>query len=380
MKKFILIFFTLVVLSEAFINEVVAQNLKYCSTVEATEKIKQGDPKLYEKIQQDAAELDNFTKAYTTQKSNERGSIYVIPIVFHIIHNYGVENISDAQVYDALRILNEDFRKLNSDTADIVPAFKSIAADCEIEFRLAQKDPQENCTNGIVRKASLETYNGHNYWGDMSTSNVSKWPRNKYLNIWVVNSITDENGPTGAAGYTYKPPVLDFLSDLDGIMIIHEYLGSIGTGSPHRSRALTHEVGHWINLSHTWGNSNSPSLDGTVTSSNPNGIDNCDDDDDVMDTPNTRGWTSCNLNGNTCGNLDNVQNYMDYSYCTKMFTQGQGDRMKAALNSFIAERDNLWTAGNLNATGTNGTEILCKAEFEVNRTVVCAGESIDFNE
>ena len=108
----------------------------------------------------------------------------------------------------------------------------------------------------------------------------------------------------------------------DGIVIQHNYTGSIGTSNAYRSRTLTHEVGHWLNLRHPWGNSNNPGL-----------AENCDEDDLVDDTPNTMGWTSCVLEGTTCGSLDNVQNYMDYSYCGRMFTLGQKDRMRAAALS-----------------------------------------------
>ncbi len=254
--------------------------------------------------------------------------------MFHVLHNYGSENISKAQILDCIRVFNEDFRRLNSDTTLTLPEFQGIAADCEIELRLAQIDPLGNCTDGIVRVASPLTYAA----GDNSKLVSPAWPRDKYLNVWTVASIDG-----GAAGYSYYPASVDgtWGESRDGVLLLHSYVGSIGTSSALTSRTLTHEVGHYLNLMHTWGNSNTPGLP-----------ENCNDDDEVADTPNTIGHASCPLHANTCGELDNVQNYMEYSYCENMFTFGQRDRMHATLNTTVAGRNNLWTTQNLTETGT----------------------------
>ena len=115
-----------------------------------------------------------------------------------------------------------------------------------------------------------------------------------------------------------------------------------------------------MNLRHLWGNSNSPG-----------DAENCEMDDNVTDTPLTSGWTSCNLDGETCGSLDNVQNYMEYSYCGRMFTEGQRTRMRAAMNSNTAQRNQLWTPENLENTGVNEEPILCEARFNVSRQTIC---------
>ena len=222
MKKIKLIFVSFFAVT-ILINFSFAQNLKYCGQVEAEERIKNENPQLYQQILQHKNELENYTRAYATQRSGERGTIYTIPVVFHIIHNFGPENISDEQVHDQIRILNEDYRKLNSDTNEIVAAFKGIAKDVEFEFKLAQKDLQGNCTNGIIR----------------STTDVSFWPRAKYLNIKVVKSIGND-----VAGYTYTPGSVHTTPSIDGIIIDHRFVGSIGAGDPDRSRAITHEIGH----------------------------------------------------------------------------------------------------------------------------------------
>ena len=318
-----------------------------------------------------AYELYTQKFAQEYKEKHTRAVPYIIPVVFHIVHAGGAENISDAQVYDALAILNRDYRKLNADTSNVVNPFKSLVADCEIEFRLAQKDALGNCVSGITRTFSAETFIGEtdmvdavnkNLNNSTTNSNNIRFPRNKYLNIWICAN------PAGAAGYTNTPS--NFTpSKYDGIWISYAYFGSIGTSSVTTSRALTHEVGHWLNLSHVWGNSNNPGV-------------SCGDDN-VGDTPETKGYTSCNLTTNdVCnpGTDENVQNYMEYAYCSRMFTIGQKTRMHAALNSSTASRNNLHTAANLIATGTDGNDILCAAAFTSDKTVICQGDSVTFSD
>lgn len=287
------------------------------------------------------------------------GDPFIIPVVFHVIHNYGPENIADAQLEDAIRVLNEDFNKLNPDWPNVRPEFLELVGDVGIEFRLAKRDPQGNCTNGITRTVSTRTYDG-----DFEMTQLIQWPRDRYMNVWVSASAN------GAAGYTYYPMWLDGWPEADGIVILHSYTGSIGTSAPYKSRVLSHEVGHWLNLKHCWGDSNEPGSD-----------DNCFMDDEVDDTPLTRGWTSCTLSGASCGStLDNVQNYMEYSYCCKMFTHGQGHRMTAALTSSVAQRNNLWQPQNLSVTGVLEPAQLCMARFDADRREVCAGTAVHFTD
>lgn len=317
------------------------------------------DPQLIEQMRAAEQQLEAFTADFERSGTDRDEPDYIIPIVFHIIHNNGPENISNDQVYDAVRVLNEDLRRENENWESVNDAFLDLVADTRIEFRLATKDPQGNCHSGITRTVSTLTN-----VGDQSMKELIQWPRNMYLNVWVSASAN------GAAGYTYRPGSVANFPTGDGIVLLHSYTGSIGTSSPYRSHTLTHEVGHWINLAHTWGNSNDPGLP-----------ENCDEDDNVSDTPNTIGWTSCNVNGNTCGGgVDNVENYMEYSYCGKMFTLGQATRMTAALNSSIAQRNQLWQTANLVATGVNSDAQLCSATFTGNGGVICAGTSVAFQD
>jgi PKD repeat protein len=328
-----------------------------CGTTKAMNRLIAQHPEIKLNQQKIEAEIQDFIANKYSQRTGNQ--VYIIPIVFHIIHQNGVENISDAQVQDAVRILNEDFRKQNADTSQIVPAFQSVAADCEIEFRLAQIDPDGNCTNGIDRIYSHETNIGDD------GSKLNRWPREKYLNVWVVRDME-----SGVAGYAYYPgATTGILLAYDGIIIRHDYIGSIGTSNTFSSRTLTHEVGHYLNLAHTWGSTNEPGV-------------GCDDDG-VFDTPVTKGWTSCNLSGAECDPLivENVQNYMEYAYCSRMFTEGQKQRMIATLNSPTAQRDQLWSQANLIATGVlTQPPVICSpiAAFHAGSNFVCEGSPITF--
>jgi PKD repeat protein len=306
------------------------------------------------------SDLEGFTKQFINQSNVQRnsGQVFVIPVVFHILHQYGPENITDAQVIDQINILNRDFRKLNADTIDIVPAFKSIAADCEIEFRLATIDPNGNCTNGIDRIVTNKTYLADN------DSKLNQWPNNKYLNIWTAHDLLN----TGAAAYAQYP---GGPASTDGIMTLSHYVGSIGSSNGNRSRVLTHEVGHCLNLAHVWGSTNSPGV--------------ACGDDNVGDTPETEGWSNCNLNASVCNPpvIENVQNYMEYTYCYNMFTLGQKARMHAALNSALSGRNNLWTNTNRIATGTDDSPVtICtpNADLIADYIYVCAGDPVIFND
>lgn len=321
------------------------------------------DPVRLQQMKDAQDALDAFTVDFAAgYNADERGGTqYTIPVVFHIIHDGGPENISDEQVEDAVRILNDDYNKLNDDWDDVQSEFLAIVSDVGINFRLAEIDPDGNCTSGITRTESVLTYDG-----TQDMKDLIQWPRNKYLNVWVAASAD------GAAGYTYTPGAVAnaWSASGDGIVLLHTYCGSIGTSQISHSRVLTHEVGHWINLRHCWGPTNNPGLP-----------ENCDEDDLVSDTPNTEGWQSCNLAGATCGSfLDNVENYMEYSYCCKMFTSGQKTRMLAALNSGTAQRNQLWQASNLAATGTDGADILCAADWNSDHTTICSGSQVTFND
>ena len=333
-----------------------AQDVKKCGIYEATVRTFGMTPERLQNQSLAFSQLERETALY--QNSGARDEVLTIPVVFHVIHNNGPENISSAQIYDALEVVNRDFNALNEDLDQVVSAFEDVIGDVQIQFKLARKDPDGVCHSGINRIVSNETYVGEE---DMKL--LIQWPRNKYLNVWVCADAS------GAAGYSLYPGSVNGSnnSDMDGIVIQASYTGSIGTSNNFRSRVLSHEIGHWLNLRHLWGNSNTPGEE-----------DNCDNDDNVSDTPNSEGWTVCNLEGVSCGSLDNVQNYMEYAYCGRMFTEGQKTRLRTAALSSVAQRNQLSTQTNLIATGLEGDPILCEATFSVDEHVICVGDSIHF--
>jgi PKD repeat protein len=323
-----------------------AQTPEWCGTDEVRRRLIAEDPTYLNREATLEQEIRQLLANSAEQRDDE--TVYVIPIVFHIIHLGGAENITNEQVLDQVDILNRDFRKLNPDISQVVPAFQGVAGDSRIEFRLPTLDPYGNCTNGIDRIRSIETIVGND------GSKLNPWPRDKYLNVWVVARMRD-----GVAGYAYYPGSLTGLGQLaDGIIILNDYIGSIGTGNPGRSRALTHEVGHYLNLRHVWGDNNG--VDGAP----PMHMSSVCGDDAVDDTPFTRGWSGCpsSATWNDCDPdiLENVENYMEYSFCSRMFTNGQVDRMRTALIATAGDRNNLWTTANLQATGISaGSEAQC---------------------
>lgn len=358
MKRTILFLITLIYLG--IISITYAQHFN-CASQNYEQKLFEIDPNALIRNQEFMRWRDSLMIIAKQQKSNYPK--LTIPIVFHVIHEYGTENISDAQILDALNILNRDFQKQNSDTSAVVLAFKNIIGNANIEFKLPTKDPLGNCTNGIVRYPSFKTNNADDQ------SKIVAWPRDKYLNIWIVKTI----GSQGVAGYAYKPASASspFFALVDGVIILHDYVGSIGTGSPGRSRALTHEVGHSLSLDHPWGATNDPGV--------------ACGDDGITDTPITKGWTTCNLSGSVCNPpiIENVQNFMEYAYCSRMFTVDQVDAMRVALQNPASDRDKLWQASNLSLTGVDVTSPpVCTpvADFSANRRFVCVGDNITFTD
>ncbi len=355
------------------------QVVEKCSQHHHMQDMQIHDPARFATIFKDP--LPNQGTKYKPNTGTEKltGIVYTIPVVFHILHNGGSENISDAQVADALAILNRDYRKLNADTSSIVAAFQGDAADVEVQFVFATVAPNGACFSGITRTQNALTNDGSD--GQLQVNAIvagnnvyqGVWPHNRYLNIYVCNDIG------GAAGYTFNPNGGSTANATNmyynGVFALHDYTGSIGTSNTTNSRTLTHEVGHWLNLSHVWGANNNPGSAG------------CAGTDNVNDTPATQGSTSCALTQNSCSTdnaywgfdqIDQVQNYMDYSYCSKMFTQGQVDRMRAALISSVGGRSNIWTTANLNLVGGGPGTSLCALDFDATQTTMCTGTTVTY--
>lgn len=365
MKKLILFALSVIITNLAFSQD----PLLHCGADEMRISTLKQNPQIAKAVIKKDAELESFTKNFVRHANANQSAAktstaatYVIPVVFHVIHNYGSENISDAQIKDGIDIVNKTFNKTHPNTSTIIPEFQGIHANCDIEFRLATKDPNGNCHSGINRIASSLTLSG-----DHRVKDLIHWPPSQYLNVYIVSNAA------GLAGHAVWPSDADTIPLWDGIVLTHSYVGTFGTSSLMRSVAFAHECGHYLNLQHIWGGNNVPGFY-FYPCADPN--KDCNIDDLVADTPPTIGWQSCNLTGASCGNtVDNVQNAMDYSYCNIMFTEGQKTRMQACLTATVAGRNNLWQTSNLIATGVYTTAPLCKANFTSNKTILCPGST-----
>lgn len=254
----------------------------------------------------------------------------VIPVVVHVLYHLAAQNISDAQVQSQIDALNRDYRRLNADAVNTPPIFQGVAADCEIEFCLAKRDPNGNLTNGITHTyTSIDTFNTTQmtprYYGQARTTpnGVAAWNTTQYLNIWVCNLW---GGILGVSSFAASAGAPD-----DGVLVRYNLFGTIGTVvAPWTEGGITtHEVGHYLNLLHTFNN-------GANTLNCANVAD-----DGFTDTPTQLFPTyGCPvpLSVNSC--IDSpvdqpnmTMNFMDYSddACVNMFTLQQKMQMLACF-------------------------------------------------
>ncbi len=294
-----------------------------CSAMDHFHQSAEQDPHFLNKQQQ----IEEHTQAYAALPAEQRDGLgtITIPVVVHILYSNSTQNISDAQIASQMQVLNDDFRRLNSD-AD---GTWSQAADTEIEFCMATVDPNGNATNGITRtQTSVSSFGTNDSVKFSSSGGKDAWPADQYLNMWICNI------GGGILGYAQFP---GGSASTDGVVMGYQYFGTIGTAtSPFDGgRTTTHEVGHWLNLRHIWGDGN------------------CNADDFVSDTPSSDGANyGCATGHVSCQTTDMVQNYMDYSDdgCMNLFTEGQKTRMRA-LFANGGVRSSLLTSGGCGGGG-----------------------------
>lgn len=311
--------------------------------------------------------FQTFEKKYhnsiKSQSFQSRSSQYTLPVVFHIIHNGGTENLSDNQVTTGLNHLNDAFRNLGYYD-------DQVGEDVEVQFCLAQRDPDNVSTTGINHiQSPLTNFNKDSQ--DQLLKDVIRWNTSDYINIWVVNEICSNSG-CGVAGYAYLP--FSHGAPFDGIVIEASYLGS----SPANSSVLVHEMGHYLGLYHTFqeGCSNNNCL--------INGDKVCDTppDQSTSRVPCPSPTNSCSTDVNssdsnnpfTTDQNDMINNYMDYSNleCYSAFTLGQKDRMHFAIDNqrYSLVESKACLSPCLNPIGV---------DISVSNTTINIGESLNFN-
>lgn len=323
---------------------------------------------------------DQLTQTSTSEQLRVLPDV-TVPVVVHVLYTNPASNITDRQINDAFDVVNLDFSKRNADTASIITAFQGRIANVGFQFRLAKLDPNGNCTTGITRH-----YTAESDYGTAGVTNVVYWDRTKYLNVWIVDDIA-----SGAGGYTFGGAATCPAND--GIVLRSSQFGPNTRCSANLCRrSLTHEIGHYFGLPHTWGGSNTPGLINGSTATN------CGTDDGVTDTPNTAGYSQgSTINGVTLGQctttyspctdsggrpiLSNVQNFMDYADCEMMFTSGQRMLMRSVVAGCRAP---LVSQANLVATGTSDGFVAnaCApvASFLPSALTVCAGTTISLRD
>jgi len=215
-----------------------------CGTMDYLEQQKAKYPGLEQRMAQIEQQTQQWIQNHPDLKKT--GVVITIPVVVHVVYNTSTENISDAQIQTQIDVLNQDFRRLNADTGSTPSWFDSVAADSEIEFCLAQQDPDGIQTTGITRTpTSVTSFTTDNKVKNCLQGGKDAWDKNKYLNIWVCD--------LGflLLGYAQFPGLS---AATDGVVIHYKYFGTIGTATwPfNKGRTATHEIGHWLWLYHTF--------------------------------------------------------------------------------------------------------------------------------
>jgi hypothetical protein len=286
---------------------------RQCGAQQVNERLYEQDPSLRGRHREIEDECQQFiSSGYAEQV---RRKLTTLPVVVHVVHKTDEENISDEQVQSQIEALNKDYRAANPDRDGVPAPWKSLVADPNIQFELATKDPDGNATNGITRtQTDQDSFSTDDGVKSEDSGGISPWPVDEYLNLWACNL---GGGLLGYAQFPGGP------ADTDGVVILYTAFGTSGVAADpfNLGRTATHEIGHFLNLRHIWGDTN-----------------DCSGSDQVSDTPRAQApnygkpdWPHITCNNGPNGDM--FMDYMDYvdDAAMFMFTHGQAARMNATL-------------------------------------------------
>lgn len=286
---------------------------RQCGVQQVNERLTELDPKLRERqlrIEQDCRRLIERGEAQRVWRR-----LITLQVVVHVVAKTDDEDIPDEQVESQIEVLNQDYRKRNADTSKVPDVWKGLAADPNLEFALATKDPKGKKTNGITRtRTTRDSFGTGDSVKTRAGGGIAPWPTDRYLNVWVCNL---GEGLLGYAQFPGGP------ARTDGVVILYTAFGTKGAAAEpfNLGRTTTHEVGHWLNLRHIWGDRT-----------------DCTGSDEVADTPRAQmpnygkpDFPHISCNNGPSGDM--FMNYMDYvdDAAMFMFTQGQAARINATL-------------------------------------------------
>lgn len=291
-----------------------------CGTMQLLEQKFKASPALRTKFALNEEELQRLVKARMANRSGlKTNETLTVPIVFHLVLR-NQSSVTDAQVQAQLDTINKDYAGLNAGASKIPSYFQSLFGQSNIQFCLAQRTPNDEPTTGIVRYTTTQTSFDYtsNYVKHDAVGGATAWDTDSYLNVWIC-ALSDD-----VLGYATFPN--DGAEDEQGVVVDYRSLPGGSLTRFNEGKTLTHEIGHYFNLLHIWGDDNG----------------SCAGSDGISDTPNQANYSSTCRTGVVTDNCTTespgimYQNYMDYTAdaCLIMFTVEQVARMETAYRNY----------------------------------------------
>ena len=287
-----------------------------CSSTEYLQEKMANDPEILARRLQIENDIIHWLETHNDNRLSQ--TVITIPcVIFNVYHN-NFDSLSQAQLESQIDVLNNDFNATNTDRLPSSHPYFSKIGNAQIIFCIAEIDPNGNRTSGIIRNKTTNNFTNASDIKYTNKNGIDGWPADEYLNIWVSNIAQSQ-----FLGQADFPGIFPVGSRHDGLIVQYNAYGNIGTllAKYDKGRTATHEIGHWLNLQHIWG-------DATCG------------DDEIDDTPTqaTSNYDCPTFPHISCSNGPNgdlYMNYMDYTddACMSMFTNGQAQRMLAVLST-----------------------------------------------